>query len=308
MKKYIMDNEICGGSMAKMMGKYGIFVKELSTKGKDGKVVESMENGYTFLFYATKSMSYGNFLKFFKDAGYPVFKERKDGQEELAKNRNKYYMTATPEEQYLISTGKRYFKGYTEYDQILRMIFDLETTGLRTKEDKIEQIGVRFNRPVKYKGKEYTFERIFTVEGETEEERAASELDCIEKFVMCIALFQPDVITAHNGETLTGICLLVLVRDSVPVLLTSLKSILTVKLSLRARKRPFLNLVVRLKDISQPLFRTRLSLIAYMQFVVLRLLIQTCRRLTLSMQLSMLSWSSLIVYMFLATRFLRFGI
>ena len=200
MKKYIMDNNVCGGSMAKLMGKYGIFVKELSTKGKDGKVVESMENGYTFLFYATRAMSYGSFLKFFKDAGYPVFKERKDGQEELARNKNKYYMTATPEEQYLISTGKRYFKGYTEYDQILRMIFDLETTGLRTKEDKIEQIGVRFNRPVKYKGKEYTFERIFTVEGETEEERAASELDCIEKFVMCIALFQPDVITAHNGE------------------------------------------------------------------------------------------------------------
>ena len=200
MKKYIVDNGICGGSMSKMLGKYGIFVKELSTTNKDGQVVASMEEGYTYLFYATRPMSYSDFLKFFRDAGYPVYREKKDGQEELAKDRNKYYMTATPEEQYLISSGKRYFKGYDDYDQLLRMIFDLETTGLDTKKDRIEQFGIRFNRPVKYKGKYYNLERIFTVEGETEEERNASELDAIKKALTSIALFKPDVITAHNGE------------------------------------------------------------------------------------------------------------
>lgn len=200
MKKYVMDNGICSGSMAKLMGNHGIFVKELSTKNNNGEVVESMANGYTYIFYATRPMSYSDFLKFFKEAGYPVYRERKDGQEELAKNKNKYYLTATPEEQYLISTGKRYFKGYDDYDNILRMIFDLETTGLDTKNDRIEQIGVRFNRPVKYKGKYHNFERIFTVEGETEEERNKNELEAIKNFLLCIALFQPDVITAHNGE------------------------------------------------------------------------------------------------------------
>lgn len=200
MKKFIMDNNICGGSMAKMMGKYGIFVKELSTKNNDGQVIESMESGYTFIFYATRPMSYSDFLKFFKEAGYPVYKDRKDGQEELAKNKTKYYLTATPEEQYLISTGKRYFKGYNDYDETLRMIFDLETTGLDTKTDKIEQIGVRFNRPVKYKGKVYNFERVFAVEGDTEEERSASEMEAIRNFLLCIALFKPDVITGHNSE------------------------------------------------------------------------------------------------------------
>lgn len=201
MKKFIMDNNICGGSMAKMLGKYGIFVKELSTKNNEGEVVESMENGYTYIFYATRAMSYSDFLKFFKEAGYPIYKDRnKNGQEELAKNKTKYYLTATPEEQYLISTGKRYFKGYNDYDETLRMIFDLETTGLDTKTDRIEQIGVRFNRPVKFKGKYHNFERVFSVEGETEEERNASELEAIKNFLLCIALFNPDIITAHNGE------------------------------------------------------------------------------------------------------------
>ena len=200
MKKYVMDHNICGGSLAKMMGKYGIFVKELSTKNNFGRSIPSMENGYMYIFYATRPQAYGDFLKFFRDAGYPVYKDKKDGEEELAKNRTKYYLTATPEEQYLISTGKRYFKGYIDYDQLLRMIFDLETTGLDTKNDRIEQIGVRFNRPVKFKGKYITFERVFSVEGNTEEEKNASELEAIKKALLCVAVFSPDVITAHNGE------------------------------------------------------------------------------------------------------------
>jgi len=201
MKKYIMENGICGGSMAKMMGQHGIFVKELSTKNNEGKAVASMEDGYIYMFYATRPMSYSDFLKFFKAAGFPIYKDRKDGQEELAKNKTKYYLTATPEEQYLISSGKRYFKGYDDYDKVLRMIFDLETTGLDTEKDRIEQIGVRFNRPVKYKGKEFVFERVFAVEGETEEELNASELEAIKKFLLVIALFKPDIITGHNCET-----------------------------------------------------------------------------------------------------------
>ena len=200
MKKYVTENKICNGSLANLMGKHGVFVKELSTKNNDGESVDVMENGYTFLFYATRPTSYSNFLKFFKDAGYPVFKDRKDGNEELAKNKTKYYLTVTPEEQYLISTGKRYLKGYDDYDQLLRMIFDLETTGLDTKKDRIEQIGVRFNRPVKYKEKYHNFERIFKVEGETDEERNKSELEAIKNFLLCIMLFKPDVISAHNGE------------------------------------------------------------------------------------------------------------
>ena len=200
MKRHVMDNGICGGSMAKLMGKHGIFVKELSTRNNEGQVVESMEDGYTYIFYATRAMSYSDFLKFFKEAGYPVYKDRKDGQEELARNKTRYYLTATPEEQYLISTGKRYFKGYNDYDETLRMIFDLETTGLDTRRDRIEQIGVRFNRPVKYKGKTYNFERVFAVEGATDEERNASELEAIRNFLLCVSLFKPDVITAHNGE------------------------------------------------------------------------------------------------------------
>ena len=37
-----------------------------------GEVVEEILNEYTYMFYATKPMSYGNFLDFFKEAGNPV--------------------------------------------------------------------------------------------------------------------------------------------------------------------------------------------------------------------------------------------
>ena len=201
MKKYIQDNEIMGGSMRKLMDKHGVFVKELSTKNQNGVSVASMEDGYTYIFYATRPMSYSDFLKFFKEAGYPVYRDKnKNGEEELARNKTSFYLTATPEEQYLISTGKRYFKGYNDYDSLLRMIFDLETTGLDTRKDRIEQIGVRFNRPVTYNGKTFSFERVFSVEGNTDEEKDASELEAIKKFLMVIALFNPDVITGHNSE------------------------------------------------------------------------------------------------------------
>ena len=75
------------------------------------------------------------------------------------------------------------FKGYSDYDQCLRLIFDWETTGLDVKKDRIEQFGIRFNRPVKYKGEYITFERTYRTEGKTKEELDASELKNIETFL-----------------------------------------------------------------------------------------------------------------------------
>lgn len=100
----------------------------------------------------------------------------------------------------MISSGRRFFKGYEDYDEILRMIFDLETEGLDPRYCRINQIGIRFNRPVMYRGNKVDFERILTVTGETKEEKDLNELHNIKVMLSMIQYFKPDVITAHNGE------------------------------------------------------------------------------------------------------------
>ena len=188
------------------MTKYGIWTKKLDVTNKNGEVIEGILDGYTQMFYATKPMSYAKFLEFFKAAGNPVYSDKKEeGTPSFtdipkAKKDDRQYLTVTPVEQFMISTGKRMFKGYDDYDQCLRMIFDWETTGLDTKKDRIEQFGIRFNRPVKYKGERINFEKVFTTEGNTEEEKNASELENIVTFLRIIYTFKPDIITAHNGE------------------------------------------------------------------------------------------------------------
>lgn len=193
-----------GASLQSLMRKYGIWVKKLDVTNNDGDVVEEILDGYIFMFYATKPTSYYRFLDFFKKAGYPVYPDRrkKEGENkpDSPKRGTMDYLVVPPVEQYMISTGKRMFKGYDDYNDTLRMIFDLETTGLDTETDRMEQFGIRFNRAVKYKGEYMEFSRTYHVEGETEEEKNMSELKNIRRMLSIIYTFRPDVITAHNGE------------------------------------------------------------------------------------------------------------
>ena len=201
--------KLCDGDreeVKRLLHKHNIAVKQLDITNTDGDVIDEMKDGYMFMFYAKKPMSYSDFLKFFKEAKNPVYSEKKDDKQSFtdvpeSKKESRQYLAVTAVEQYMISTGKRMFKGYEDYDDILRMIFDLESTGLNTETDRIEQFGIRFNRPVNYKGEKIKFEKIFEVTGETEEEKDASELQNIENFLKIVHTFQPDVITAHNGET-----------------------------------------------------------------------------------------------------------
>lgn len=179
-----------------------IWCKSLDVQGIREQPQEKMVYGYKILFYATKPMSYKNFLNFFKKAGNPVFSDKKDDNniESVSKNQKTQYMVLTPQEQYMIRSGKRMFKGFDDYDQLLRMIFDLETEGLDPKQHRITLNGIRFNREVVYKGKKMPFEKILKVKGNTKEELDNSELDVIDKMLRIIYTFRPDVITAHNGE------------------------------------------------------------------------------------------------------------
>lgn len=193
---------LCEGdrnALKSLMSKYGIGVKALSIKNLQGKEIETIKNGYTFMFFAKKQMSYSRFLSFFKEAKNPVYSKKvEDKNNPSSSQSSKQYLCVTPQEQFLISTGKRFFKGYDDYDQVLRMIFDLETSGLDPKTCRIEQIGIRFNRPTR--GEKEIFEKIITVEGVTEEEKNDNELMAIFNFLQIIYTYSPDIITAHNGE------------------------------------------------------------------------------------------------------------
>lgn len=51
------------------------------------------------------------------------------------------------DEQFMISTGIRLFKGYDDYNEIHKLIFDIETTGLEsTQGDRVFAIGLKDNR------------------------------------------------------------------------------------------------------------------------------------------------------------------
>ena len=170
----------------KMMS-YGINVKALISN-LGGPEEERLENGYKFLFYATKKMSFKKFQMFFNEAKTPIYPRAKKGEQ--IQSKDKEILAVSPVEQYMIYTGKRLFKGYENYDDLKRMLFDIETTGLNARVDSIDQIGVRTNKG---------FERIIKVEG-TGRDKDESEINAIVEFCKIIGEEKPDVIAGHNSE------------------------------------------------------------------------------------------------------------
>lgn len=193
-------DKLCKGDRVKLrelLIKYGIKVKKLDTRDTKGVERSEYDNGYLFMFYTIQAMSYKKFLEFFQKAENPIYSKK---GEELSKKSSKQYLIVTPQEQYMIATGKRFFKGYEDYNEILRLIFDLETEGLDPTVKRIIEVGVRFNRPVKTKTGLREYEQIFKLKGVTEEEKDACEIELIKIMLKMIQVFKPDVITAHNGE------------------------------------------------------------------------------------------------------------
>ena len=87
------------GNKAKLrstMRRYGISVKALITSKEGETANERLENGYKYLFYATRKMSNKIFQMFFQEGGVPL-QERKKNVEQ--KESNKEFLTVTPVEQ-----------------------------------------------------------------------------------------------------------------------------------------------------------------------------------------------------------------
>ena len=176
------------GTLRAKMREYGIKVKPLYTCREDNPYPnEKLANGYKYLFYATHKMSMGKFQNFFNEAGTPLKSKKKDNDDASSQE----FMYLQPAEQFMIETGKRFFKGYDNYDDLKRMSFDLETEGLNPRKHHISQIGIRTNKG---------YEKIITITGSTIEEKERNELNAINDFVQIIADEQPDVVFGHNTE------------------------------------------------------------------------------------------------------------
>lgn len=176
------------GTLRSKMREYGIKVKPLYTCREDNPYPnEKLANGYKYLFYATSKMSMGKFQNFFNEAGTPLKPKKKNDDDASSQE----FMYLQPVEQFMIETGKRFFKGYDNYNDLKRMSFDLETEGLNPRKHHISQIGIRTNKG---------FEKIITITGSTVEEKEKNELNAIIEFVQIIADEQPDVIFGHNTE------------------------------------------------------------------------------------------------------------
>jgi DNA polymerase I len=89
-----------------------------------------------------------------------------------------------PEEQYLVATGRVYFRDIT-FDDLHRLQFDLETTGLDPERSRIFMIAVR--------GPDGA---LATLEAQGDDD--AAEATLIRELVSAVALADPDVIENHN--------------------------------------------------------------------------------------------------------------
>ncbi|RYZ04912.1 MAG: DNA polymerase II [Myxococcales bacterium] len=97
---------------------------------------------------------------------------------------NDAVLALPPEEQYLVATGRCYFRGLG-YDDVTRLQLDLETTGLDPDIDRIFLIAIRGPG------------------GEHELLEAPSDTDDAERALLlalerCVAKYDPDVIENHN--------------------------------------------------------------------------------------------------------------
>lgn len=128
----LRDINFYGGSKAaqkEAMTKHGIMIEKLQTHGN-----ERLEKGLTFIVKSLKG--YRELIQFFREGGCDPWGESTKDKITIL----------PPVEQYLISKEKRLFKGFEDYNQVTRLVFDLETTALEPKDGRIFMIGIKTNK------------------------------------------------------------------------------------------------------------------------------------------------------------------
>ena len=153
----------------KKMDEHGIIIEKLNTYGND-----RLENGMKFLVKSLKS--YTSLTSFFKQGGIDPWGE----------NFKSHFFILTPAEQYLVQKKKRLFKGLDNYEDIYRLVFDIETTGLDPENCEIILIGVKDNRG---------FKKTISAFGEN------GEKECIREFFNIIRELKPTIIGGYNSAS-----------------------------------------------------------------------------------------------------------
>jgi DNA polymerase elongation subunit (family B) len=149
------------------MSENGIIIEKLEDHGD-----ERLKQGLTYLVKTTKT--YSNLINFFKGGGLDPW--GRDNSDSIT--------ILSPVEQYLIQKSKRLFKGFDEYDDIHRFVFDIETTGLDPKTSKMFLIGMKDNRG---------FLKLLSAQNEDEERQMIVE------FFKTIDELKPSLIGGYNS-------------------------------------------------------------------------------------------------------------
>jgi DNA polymerase elongation subunit (family B) len=153
----------------KKMTEYGITIEPLNTYDDP-----RLNSGLRYLVKCMKG--YSELLSFFKQGGIDPWGEKY----------KKYFQILNPAEQYLVQKRKRLFKGIDEYEDVNRLVFDIETTGLNPETDRIIMIGIKNNR-----GLQHSIDAF----GENGEQR------CITEFFNLIKELKPTIIGGYNSAS-----------------------------------------------------------------------------------------------------------
>jgi DNA polymerase elongation subunit (family B) len=167
-KSFYRNNRI---TLQKAMDDYGITIKKLTVNNNRRTVF-----GYKYLLEC--ELGHNKMLEFFRKGGINIYNEDVKGN----------FMLIKPIEQYLISTGKRLFKGLETYNDVKRLTFDLETTGLDPHTSRITLIGAKTN---------FGYEEVI----EVDENDPESEIAAIVRLFEIIYEQKPSVITSYNGAS-----------------------------------------------------------------------------------------------------------
>jgi DNA polymerase elongation subunit (family B) len=155
------------GAQKTAMSKHGILIEKLRTDGN-----QRLENGLKFMVKSLKG--YRSLIQFFREGGIDPWGEK-----------TKHLITLlSPVEQYLVSKEKRLFKGFEEYDNMTRFVFDLETTALEPKDGRIFMIGMKTNKG---------FQKVIECSDEDQERKGIIE------FFKIIDEIKPSIIGGYNS-------------------------------------------------------------------------------------------------------------